>query len=298
MPEAGAAELIPAGGTPPLVRVPAGEFTMGDAFGEGYAADGEVPVHPVRITGFELAPTLVTNRQFAAFTEATGYQTDAERFGSSAVFHLAVRARSRDILGAVAGAGWWLNVHGADWAHPAGSRSHWQDVPDHPVVHVSWSDAVRYCQWSRTRLPTEAEWEYAARGGQAGRRFAWGDELEPGGTVMANLWHGTFPTRNTLRDGYLTTSPVGAFPANDFGMYDMAGNVWEWCADWFSRGYYARSPRRDPRGPASGTHRVTRGGSYLCHRSYCHRYRVAARSANTPESSTANSGFRVARGGA
>lgn len=175
---------------PSLVRLPGSDFIMGDAFDEDYARDGEVPVHPVRITGFELSPTPVTNRQFAAFVEATGYQTDAERFDSSAVFHLALQARSRDILGTAAGIGWWLNVHGADWAHPAGCRSHWQDVPDHPVVHVSWLDAVMYCQWSGTRLPTEAEWEYSARAGHAGRRFAWKDELEPDGKVMANIWHG------------------------------------------------------------------------------------------------------------
>ncbi|MBO0825574.1 MAG: formylglycine-generating enzyme family protein [Actinobacteria bacterium] len=268
---------------------------MGDALGEGYESDGELPVHPVRITGFELAPAPVTNREFAAFTEATGYQTDAERFRSSAVFRLAVQAPGSDILGAAAGAGWWLNVLGADWSHPAGRQSHWQDVPDHPVVHISWFDAIRYCRWSGTRLPTEAEWEYAARAGHDGRRFSWGDELEPEGRPMANVWHGDFPDRNSLRDGYLTTSPVGTFPSNDFGLHDMAGNVWEWCSDWFSRGYYSRSPRQDPRGPADGVHRVTRGGSYLCHRSYCYRYRVAARSANTPESSTANCGFRVAR---
>jgi sulfatase modifying factor 1 len=274
-------------------QLPGGEFAMGGGFGEGCPGDGETPVHRVMIQPFAIGATTVTNAQFAAFVDATSHETDAQRFGSSAVFHLALEARSRDVLGVASGTWWWLNVRGADWAHPHGRRSIWTDRPDHPVVHVSWFDADAYCRWANVRLPTEAEWEYAARGGHEGRRFPWGDELEPDGEIRCNVWHGTFPTANTLRDGFLTTAPVRSFPPNDLGLYETSGNVWEWCADWFSPAYYRRSPRRDPRGPMRGTRRVQRGGSYLCHRSYCHRYRLAARSSNTPESSTGNCGFRV-----
>lgn len=277
-----------------LVSLPPGDFRMGDVFAEGYPNDGETPVHTVRLEPFEVGATQVTNRQFAEFVKATGYATDAERLGSSAVFHLAVRASPSDILGVAHGVEWWIHVRGADWAHPDGPRSSWHERPDHPVVHVSWRDAAAFCRWSGTRLPTEAEWEYAARGGLEGRRFAWGNQLEPGGQIMCNIWHGEFPTHNTLEDGFLTTSPVATFKPNGFGLYDVAGNVWEWCADWFSADYYSHSPARNPGGAAQGVARVMRGGSHLCHHSYCHRYRVAARSANTPDSSSSNCGFRVA----
>jgi formylglycine-generating enzyme required for sulfatase activity len=161
-------------------------------------------------------------------------------------------------------------------------------------VHVSWYDAQAYAAWAGKRLPTEAEWEYAARGGLPSARFAWGDELNPRGRWMCNIWQGTFPTVNTADDGYDTTAPAKSFSANGYGLYGTAGNVWEWCADWFAPGYYAQSPSSDPRGPDEGEQRVMRGGSYLCHDSYCHRYRVAARSSNTPESTSANTGFRCA----
>ena len=154
-------------------------------------------------------------------------------------------------------------------------------------------DALAFCAWSGTRLPTEAEWEYAARGGHGGFAFPWGDDLEPGGEHRMNVFQGTFPNDNTCADGFAGTAPVNAFPPNDFGLYNMTGNVWEWCADWFDTRYYRDSPRSNPTGPLDGTHRVMRGGSYLCHASYCRRYRVAARSANTPDSSTGNLGFRV-----
>jgi formylglycine-generating enzyme required for sulfatase activity len=283
------------GRRPELVDLPGGEFFMGDAFGEGYPSDGEQPVHRVELAPFAIAATAVTNAQFAAFAAATGHRTDAERYGSSAVFHLALRARARDVLGRAPRTPWWLDVAGADWAHPAGPLSHWEEIPDHPVVHVSWDDALAYCLWAGVRLPTEAEWEYAARGGRRVRRYPWGDALTPDGEDRCNIWHGTFPTHNTLSDGHLTTAPVRSYPPNDHGLYEMAGNVWEWCADWFSPAYYRRTPRHNPLGPRTGTARVTRGGSYLCHDSYCNRYRLAARSANTPESSAGNCGFRIAR---
>ncbi|MFC8228345.1 formylglycine-generating enzyme family protein [Streptomyces sp. NPDC057287] len=273
------------------VRLPGGEFRMGDAFGEGYPADGEQPVHTVRVRPFGIDATAVTVAMFSAFAAETGYATVAERAGHSAVFHLAVAAGRADVVGADPVAPWWLDVRGADWRHPYGPLS--TAEPDHPVVHVAWHDAAAYCAWAGRRLPTEAEWEYAARGGLEGRRFAWGDELTPGGQWVCNIWQGVFPHSNTGDDGWLGTAPVRAYPPNGHGLHEVAGNVWEWCADWFAADYYARSPAADPEGPGGGERRVMRGGSYLCHHSYCHRYRVAARSANTPASSSGNCGFRT-----
>jgi sulfatase modifying factor 1 len=158
---------------------------------------------------------------------------------------------------------------------------------------VSWNDAHAYCAWSGTRLPTEAEWEYAARGGREQNAFPWGDNLEPDGEHRMNVFQGRFPVENTAADGYRGSAPVDAFPPNDFGLYNVTGNVWEWCSDWYDAGYYQASPREDPHGPEHGAHRVMRGGSYLCHVSYCKRYRVSARSGIEPESSTGNLGFRV-----
>jgi formylglycine-generating enzyme required for sulfatase activity len=267
---------------------------MGDAFGEGYAADGETPVHAVHLDAYRMDATTVTNAQFATFVKDTGYLTGAEEFGVSAVFHLAYHGDARDVVNQAAGAPWWLAVRGATWRHPEGPHSDISRRQNHPVVHVSWYDAEAYAHWAGKLLPTEAEWERAARGGLDGRRFAWGDELTPRGRWMCNIWQGTFPTENTREDGYLTTAPATSFGRNGFGLSCVAGNVWEWCADWFAGDYYAGSPEHDPQGPESGEQRVMRGGSYLCHDSYCHRYRVAARSSNTPESTSANIGFRCA----
>lgn len=275
------------------VRIPAGTFLMGDHFAEGYEYDGEVPVHPVELDAFRIDVTTVTNAQFAAFVDATGYRTESEAFGFSAVFHLATRAAPADIEGAATGTPWWHVVRGADWAHPAGPRSSWQDIPDHPVVQVSWNDAVAYCRWAGRRLPTEAEWEYAARGGLTGQRYPWGNDLQPDGEHRCNIWQGEFPVRNTMDDGYLTTAPARHFPSNGYGLYQTSGNVWEWCADWFLPKYYRNSPPTNPQGPKVGRGRVMRGGSHLCHESYCNRYRVAARSANTPDSASGNIGFRT-----
>jgi formylglycine-generating enzyme len=267
---------------------------MGDPFDEGYPADGETPVHEVELSAFHVDATAVTNAMFAAFVKATDYVTDAEEHGVSAVFHLAFVGRRADVLQPVDGTPWWLAVRGAWWRHPEGSGSTIGDRQNHPVVHVSWNDAQAYCRWAGKRLPTEAEWEYAARGDLEQARYAWGDELTPRGRWQCNIWQGEFPTTNTLEDGHLTTAPVKSYRPNGFGLWQTAGNVWEWCSDWFDAGYYARSEARDPRGPDSGEVRVMRGGSYLCHDSYCHRYRVAARSSNTPDSASGNLGFRCA----
>ena len=289
---------VPAGprSTRGQVLIPGGTFAMGDHFDEGYPADGEGPVHEVEIAPFHLDATAVTNRSFARFVKETGYVTESELFGVSAVFHLAVAADREDVLHRIDTAPWWLAVRGADWRRPEGRHSGIGDRSDHPVVHVSWNDARAYASWAGKRLPTEAEWEYAARGGLDGRRYAWGDELTPRGQWRCNIWQGEFPTRNTGEDGHLTTAPVKAFRPNGYGLWNTAGNVWEWCADHFDPGYYARSPRRDPQGPDTspvGT-RVMRGGSFLCHDSYCNRYRVSARSSNTPDAASANLGFRCA----
>jgi sulfatase modifying factor 1 len=270
---------------------------MGAADGEGYVDDGEHPVHEVTITSFEISPTTVTNREFATFCEATGHVTISEREGWSFVFGGLLPHDFPPTRG-VAAAPWWRQVEGADWRHPDGAHSSIDDRLDHPAVHISWFDATAYCEWTGTRLPTEAEWEYAARGGLERRRFPWGDELEPNGLHRMNVFQGTFPGENTCADGYAGTAPVRTFEPNGYGLYQMTGNVWEWCADWFDTLTYDATARTNPTGPDRGTHRVMRGGSYLCHHSYCTRYRVAARSANTPDSSAGNIGFRVALGGA
>lgn len=267
---------------------------MGDAFNEGYAADGEVPVHEVSLAPFWIDQTAVTNAQFATFCKATGYVTDAEQLGVSAVFHLAYTGNPRYVINRVDQAPWWFAVDGASWRNPEGPGSGITTRQNHPVVHVSWHDATAYCAWAGKRLPTEAEWEYAARGGLNSARYAWGDELTPRGRWLCNIWQGDFPRHNTQDDGFLTTAPVKTFRPNGYGLWQLAGNVWEWCADWFNPTYYTHSPAHDPTGPDSGTARVIRGGSYLCHDSYCHRYRVAARSSNTPDSATSNMGFRCA----
>lgn len=277
-----------------FVVLPGGTFAMGTDGTYGYPDDGEGPAHPVTLSPFAIAPTTITNDRFAAFVAATGHRTEAERYGSSFVFAGLLPDDFPDTRGVVA-APWWRDVEGADWAHPEGAHSSLEGRGTHPVVHVSWNDAVAYCAWAAARLPTEAEWEYAARGGLVQRRFPWGDELQPGGRHAMNVYQGRFPTRDTGEDGFAGTAPVGAFPANGYGLHEMTGNVWEWTADWFDPRWYRVSPRDDPRGPASGSARVMRGGSYLCHASYCNRYRVDARSANSPDSSAGNIGFRVVR---
>jgi formylglycine-generating enzyme required for sulfatase activity len=256
-----------------------------------YPADGEGPVRRIRVSSFWIDRRAVTNREFQRFVDETGYVTEAERFGWSFVFAGFLPDNFPPTRG-VARAPWWRQVEGADWRHPDGPHSGLERRDDHPVVNVSWNDARAYANEAGKRLPTEAEWEYAARGGLVSQPYPWGDELEPGGKHRMNVWQGTFPRENTRADGYYGTCPVDAFPANGYGLHNMTGNTWEWCSDWFSRDFHTRDRRTNPPGPQSGTHKTTRGGSYLCHASYCRRYRVSARNAVTPDSSTGNIGFR------
>lgn len=266
-----------------LVSLDGGRFLMGTDDRVGHPADGEGPVREVDVAPFEIDAYTVSNERFAAFIEDTGHVTDAERYGWSFVFagFLAEEALAR--TAGVAAAPWWRQVHGADWRSPQGPGSVIEERSDHPVIHVSWNDAVSYAEWAGCRLPSETEWEFAARGGLVQKRYAWGDEFAPGGETMCNIFEGTFPGHNTAADGYAGTAPVDEFPPNGFGLFNMAGNVWEWCANPYGNSEGADEPR------------ALRGGSYLCHDSYCNRYRVAARSGNTPDSTAGNTGFRVAR---
>lgn len=283
-----------------MVYLSENTFLMGTDYAKGFPRDGEGPIRKVRLDGFWIDTRAVTNSQFEEFVEHTGYVTDAERYGWSFVFHLFLSPESeKRAKGVAEGAPWWRGVEGASWRHPEGPDSSLDGRMDHPVIHVSHNDAVAYCRWAGKRLPTEAEWEYAARGGLKQRRFPWGNTLTPGGEHRCNIWQGEFPGKNTEEDGYLGTAPVDAFEPNGFGLYNVSGNVWEWCSDWFSATFHKKgdnSVQVNPEGPPTGTTRVIRGGSYLCHKSYCNRYRVAARTSNTPDSSTGNMGFRCAGG--
>lgn len=268
---------------------------MGTDSQEGFPQDGEGPIRKVKLSGFQISKYAVTNAEFMKFVDDTGYKTEAERFGWSYVFHLLVSEKMkqevRDVPQQVP---WWYVVDGACWKNPEGPGSDIEDRMNHPVIHLSWNDANAYCKWSGTRLPTEAEWEYAARGGLEQKKYPWGDELEPADEHRCNIWQGKFPVRNDGADGYIGTAPVDAFQPNGYGLYNMSGNVWEWCEDWFSPHYHKRTDKRNPKYMNETGVRSMKGGSYLCHHSYCNRYRVAARSSNTPDSSTGNCGFRVA----
>ena len=270
---------------------------MGTDYAEAFPLDGEGPVREVTIDPFLIDRHPVTNDLFRQFVDATGYKTEAEVFGWSFVFWAHIpESRFADLVeDTVAGAPWWCKVPGATWNSPEGPGSNVAKRGDHPVVHISWNDAQAYCRWSGQRLPTEAEWEYAARGGLVQKLYPWGDKLRPNGEHRCNIWQGEFPKLDTGDDGYTGTCPVDSFPPNDFGIYSITGNAWEWCGDWFSTDYHRDADRNNPAGPPSGTSKVTKGGSFLCHKSYCNRYRVAARSSNTPDSSTSNTGFRCCR---
>ena len=296
-----------------FVRIRGGEFTMGtDA--PVNEEDGESPARPARVDDFELQESEVTVAQFARFVDATRrergarFRTDAERFGWSFVFEQTLsRAASARVTSAVAHVPWWVPVEGADWLHPDGPDSSVLERLDHPVVHVSHNDARAYCAHLGARLARETEFEYAMRGGLARANFSWGDELVPGGRHRANLWQGEFPALNTMEDGFRYAAPVRALgPQNDWGLYHVTGNVWEWVADawvtdhrryWRGPGHVLENVQVELAGRLEdrAVERVKRGGSYMCHASYCQRYHTASRSHNTADSSAQNLGLRCAR---
>jgi formylglycine-generating enzyme required for sulfatase activity len=308
----------PAASPKGMVWVPGGEFHMGS---DEPAFRDARPLHRVRVDGFWMDATEVTNEQFAAFVQATGHVTIAER-----------TPRAEDFPGApaenlVAGsvvfvppAGpvpldthfrWWAYVKGADWRHPEGPGSDLKGREKHPVVHVAWADAQAYAKWAGKRLPTEAEWEFAARGGLDRKPYAWGDEFQPGGKFMCNSFQGHFPDKNTGGDGFVGAAPVGSFPPNGYGLYDTAGNVWEWCSDWYRPDYFQRLAREaevavNPQGPPDSedpaepgvAKRVMKGGSYLCTDQYCSRYMPGGRGKGEPDTGTSHVGFRCVKSAA
>jgi formylglycine-generating enzyme required for sulfatase activity len=302
--------LREADSTPPaMVRVPGGTFLMGRENGP----DDERPVHEVTVDAFEMDETEVTVGQFAAFVKATGYVTTSERVPDirkypdadpaylkpgSAVF-VALEA---DLDGPPV---WWRYVPGASWRSPEGAPSNVKGKRNYPVVQITWEDASAYAKWAGKRLPTEAEWEWAARGGLAQQPFCWGSATNgEGGKWYANAHQGKFPASDSGADGFAGLAPVKSFPPNAFGLYDMSGNAWEWCSDWYDPKYYAVSPKANPKGPAEGTvgvegereaQRVRRGGSFLCDDRYCKRYVPSARDKNPPDSCANHTGFRCVR---
>uniref|UniRef100_A0A7S4C2B5 Sulfatase-modifying factor enzyme-like domain-containing protein n=1 Tax=Chrysotila carterae TaxID=13221 RepID=A0A7S4C2B5_CHRCT len=291
---------------PRLIWVSGGEFFMGhnnrSVSPSTFVVDGEGPRRRVRLRSFWLEETEVSNRHWAAFVAATGFESESERFGWSFVFEKQLTPEAnRKADSAVQAVPWWVRVDGATWLYPDGPGSYAlaPDRADHPVVHVSWNDAVAFCKWAHEggRLPTEAEWEFAALAGSR-KRYPWGSRLTPSGQHRANIWQGRFPTQNTADDGFAATAPVKAFgPQNSLGFYNMIGNVWEWVSDVWSTVHTrpaTGTALQDPQGPSAGDERTKKGGSYLCHKSYCFRYRVQARSQNTPDTGTSNLGFRCA----
>lgn len=288
-----------------LIRIKGGSFEMGtnDA-SEGFSTDRETPKTLVNVSDFAIAKYPVTNEAFHEFFLATGYVTQAELYGSSHVFHLALDAQPdggaiKEHSQRLNGSDWWYDVPDASWRKPEGGRSSINERMDHPVVHVTWNDAQAYCAWAGKRLPTEAEWEYAALGGTTGQAFPWGQELEEGGHYNANTFQGDFPLTNTAADGYLTTAPVHSYQPNGYGLYQVIGNVWEWCLnpgrmplEQFQN-KSTREWRKENNQPSNQLYALL-GGSLLSHYSYCRRYRLAGRNSNTANSSTLNTGFRVA----
>ncbi|MBX7244769.1 MAG: formylglycine-generating enzyme family protein [Candidatus Sumerlaeaceae bacterium] len=260
---------------PDMVLIPGGTFRMGSDHGQEF----EKPVHKVTLKPYWIGRHEITVAEYRKFVEATGYMTQTEKAGSSKVFDVKK--------------GDWVVMKGVSWRHPDGPKS--QPAVDEPVSQVSWNDATAYTQWAGARLPTEAEWEFASRGGLDGAEYAWGNDLRPGGKPVANWWQGHFPDTNTLEDGYLRRAPVGKFPPNGYGLCDMTGNVWEWCSDWYGADYYAHSPRANPTGPPSGEGHVLKGGSFLCSENFCTGFRVSSRRMHVPDTGLNNMGFRIAR---
>lgn len=265
-----------------MAAIPAGARQVGYDGPEAYPQDGEGPCRTVDCQGFLIDRTAVTNSDFARFVDATGYQTEAERIGWSFVFYAQLHPNAeRDVLSLQTGSPeWWLPVKGANWSIPDGAGSDWRDRCDHPVTHISWNDAAAFAAWHGKRLPTEVEWEIAARGGLEDRIYPWGDELLEEGRHRCNIWQGRFPMDNTGADGFLSTAPVNAFEPNGYGLFNMVGNVWEWTADSWSE--------------SQPLLKAMRGGSYLCHRSHCNRYRVSGRTSNAVDAASSHLGFRCA----
>ena len=295
-----------------MIRVPGGTFLMGS---DRHYPE-EAPAHKVSVGAFAIDAHAVTNREFKAFVDATGHVTSAERPVDPALYPGAkpeLLVPSSVMFAKTAGPvdlrnpyNWWTYVPGANWRHPRGPASSLDGLWEHPVVHVAFEDAEAYAAWAGKALPTEAEWEFAARGGLDGATYTWGDEFMPGGKPMTNNWQGEFPWQNLLQDGHEWTAPVGSFPPNGYGLYDMAGNVWEWTVDWFQdhakigkpcctianpRGG-TREGSVDPRARTGIARKVMKGGSYLCAPNYCQRYRPAARMAQDVDTSTCHLGFR------
>jgi len=254
--------------------------------------DGEGPVRFVRVGDFDLSVSAVTNAEFRQFVESTGYVTEAERLGWSYVFYQFVE-KDMPTTGVV-GAEWWRRVEGAAWSAPFGPGSSIDDILDHPVVHIAWEDAVQFCAWAGGRLPTEAEWEHAARGGRPDPIYPWGDAAPSDAFTPCNIWQGRFPQENTVIDGYAGLAAAVSFEPNGYGLYNMAGNCWEWTADTFRVRSLKRSAASLNAAARQEERKVLKGGSYLCHASYCHRYRIAARMGSTGDSTTGHIGFRVA----
>jgi formylglycine-generating enzyme required for sulfatase activity len=308
-------DQAPAGDPPDMVWVPGGVFARGS---DNPKMRDARPIHRVALDGFWMDRTAVTNEQFARFVEEKGYVTVAERTPLAKDFPGAPPEKlvAGGVVftppgGPVSLANhllWWSYVKGANWRHPEGPKSDLKGREKHPVVQVAWDDAAAYAEWAGKRLPTEAEFEHAARGGLEGGKYPWGNELKPDGRWMANIWQGRFPYENTEEDGYRGPAPVGSFPANGYGLFDMAGNVWEWCHDWYRHDEYlrlslGRQPVSNPQGPGDShdpsepgvAKRVMRGGSYLCTDQYCTAYEAGARGKGAPDSGTNHVGFRCVK---
>ena len=255
------------------------------------AIDGEAPLRKSRVKAFEIEPTVVTNARFAKFVDQTGFVTEAEKFGNSFVF-IGLLPQDAAPSQAVGEAPWWRMVEGANWRAPTGPGSEGTWLPDHPVVHVTWNDARQFAKWAGGRLPTEAEWEHAARGGLGDVRFPWGDrEPNDHDFFPCNIWQGKFPDINLQRDGYMATAPAQSFEPNGYGLYNMVGNVWEYTSQAFKVSSLKKNVIRAHAGKTG--FKLAKGGSFLCHASYCYRYRIAARTGSSPDSSTSHQGIRL-----
>ncbi|KAG7175327.1 Formylglycine-generating enzyme-like [Homarus americanus] len=253
-----------------MVEIPGGKFIMGTN-NPVFHADGEHPARWVEIRAFFMDIYEVTNAEFERFVKANSYKTEAEKFGDSFVLDGELsEAVKATVENAVAAAPWWVPVKGADWKHPEGPNSDIADRMDHPVVHVSWNDAAKFCKWMGKRLPTEAEWERACRAGKQERLFSWGNKFTPNNVYRANIWQGSFPEQDTGEDGWAGRCPVTAFPPNGYGLHNILGNVWEWTADWWEVSH-SPSLQTNPQGPRSGDDKVKKGGSYMCTKEYCYR---------------------------